>query len=59
MRRFFKNMEIRAKNMAIRFLWFWTNGKMIHVQDSAVLEEGSGYSKEKVKAFFAEWAPRK
>ena len=35
------------------------NGKMIHVQDSAVLEEGSGYSKEKVKAFFAEWAPRK
>jgi hypothetical protein len=25
---------------------------MIHTQDSAVLEEGKGYSLEKVKAFF-------
>ena len=35
------------------------NGKMIHVQDSAVLEEGSGYSKDKVKDFFAAWVPKK
>ena len=34
------------------------NGKMIHTQDSAVLEEGKGYSIEKVKAFFTEWAPK-
>ena len=34
------------------------NGKMIHTQDSAVLEEGKGYSIEKVKAFFQEWAPK-
>ena len=34
------------------------NGKMIHTQDSAVLEEGKGYSIEKVKAFFNEWAPK-
>ena len=34
------------------------NGKMIHTQDSALLEEGKGYSKEKVKAFFEKWAPK-
>lgn len=34
------------------------NGKMIHTQDSAVLEQGKGYSIEKVKAFFQEWAPK-
>jgi len=35
------------------------NGKQIHTQDSAVLEEGSGYSLEKVKAFFNTWKPKK
>lgn len=34
------------------------NGKMIHTQDSAVLEEGKGYSKEKVKDFFEKWTPK-
>lgn len=34
------------------------NGKQIHTQDSAVLEEGKGYSLEKVKAFFNEWGPK-
>ncbi len=33
------------------------NGKQIHTQDSAVLEEGKGYSLEKVKEFFMKWAP--
>lgn len=33
------------------------NGKLIHTQDSAVLEEGSGYSTEKVKEFLVKWAP--
>lgn len=34
------------------------NGKMIHTQDSAVLEEGKGYSIQKVKDFFTKWAPK-
>jgi thioredoxin-related protein len=35
------------------------NGKMIHVQQSDVLEEGKGYSLEKVKEFFNQWTPKK
>jgi thioredoxin-related protein len=35
------------------------DGKMIKVQQSDVLEEGKGYSKEKVKEFFTAWAPKK
>lgn len=35
------------------------NGKQIHTQDSAVLEEGKGYSLEKVKTFFEAWKPKK
>lgn len=34
------------------------NGKMIHVQDSSVLEEGKGYSLEKTKSFFNAWKPK-
>ncbi len=34
------------------------NGKMIHTQDSAILEEGKGYSIDKVKDFFEKWAPK-
>lgn len=35
------------------------DGKMIHTQDSAVLEEGKGYSLEKTKAFFMKYIPAK
>jgi len=35
------------------------NGKQIHTQDSAVLEEGSGYSLAKVKTFFNAWKSKK
>ncbi|WP_288445746.1 thioredoxin family protein [uncultured Chryseobacterium sp.] len=35
------------------------DGKMIKVQQSDVLEEGKGYSKDKVKEFFTTWAPEK
>jgi len=35
------------------------NGKMIHTQDSAVLEEGKGYSLEKTKSFFLKYVPTK
>jgi len=34
------------------------NGKMIHVQQSDVLEEGKGYSLEKVKEFFNTWTTK-
>jgi thioredoxin-related protein len=34
------------------------NGKMIHVQKSDVLEEGKGYSLEKVKEFFKSWTTK-
>lgn len=33
-------------------------GKMIHVQQSDVLEEGKGYSLEKVREFFNSWTPK-
>ncbi|MDQ1096378.1 MULTISPECIES: thioredoxin family protein [Chryseobacterium] len=33
-------------------------GKMIHIQPSDVLEEGKGYSLEKVKAFFQSWTSK-
>ncbi|MBE0673225.1 MAG: thioredoxin, partial [Bacteroidales bacterium] len=31
------------------------DGKRLHIQDSALLEEGSGYSKAKVVSFFKGW----
>lgn len=31
------------------------NGKLIHIQETGSLEEGKGYSQEKVKAFFETW----
>lgn len=34
------------------------NGKQIHTQDSAVLEEGKGYSLQKVKDFFLKWVTK-
>ncbi len=34
------------------------NGKQIHTQDSSVLEEGKGYSVQKVKEFFEKWVPK-
>ncbi|MBD8081844.1 thioredoxin family protein [Chryseobacterium caseinilyticum] len=34
------------------------NGKQIHTQDSAVLEEGKGYSLKKVTDFFNSWKPK-
>jgi thioredoxin-related protein len=30
-------------------------GKVIHIQDSGLLEEGKGYNKEKVIRFFSNW----
>jgi len=32
-------------------------GKVLHIQDSSLLEEGPGYSKEKVSGFLSQWTP--
>jgi thioredoxin-related protein len=32
-------------------------GKVIHIQDSGLLEDGPGYSKENVTRFFRQWTP--
>jgi thioredoxin-related protein len=32
-------------------------GKVIHIQDSGLLEDGPGYSKDKVTGFFRQWTP--
>ena len=34
---------------------FDSKGKIIHIQDSGLLEEGSGYNKQKVTGFFKNW----
>ena len=33
-------------------------GKVIHIQDSGLLEEGEGYNQEKVLRFFKNWTPQ-
>lgn len=33
------------------------NGKQLHTQDSGLLEQGNGYSKEKVETFLQNWSP--
>ncbi|CAA7387052.1 thioredoxin family protein [Chryseobacterium fistulae] len=40
------------------FIILDNNGKLIHIQQSDVLEEGNGYSLEKVKDFFKSWTPK-
>lgn len=34
------------------------DGKVLHIQDSSFLEEGRGYSEEKVIRFFKNWTPK-
>ncbi|MBF8455819.1 thioredoxin family protein [Kaistella sp. G5-32] len=60
-----KNVKVFAKydNPGAKFgypvfLVLDQNGKLIHTQDSSVLEDGKGYSLEKTKAFFKEWSPK-
>ena len=33
-------------------------GKVIHIQDSGLLEEGDGYNQKKVLGFFKNWTPK-
>lgn len=37
------------------FMILDSNGKLIHVQETGILEEGKGYSLEKVKMFLDSW----
>lgn len=39
------------------FLVLDAEGHLLHTQNSAYLEEGKGYSREKVKEFFEHWTP--
>lgn len=39
------------------FLVLDDRGKLLHTQNSAYLEEGKGYSREKVMEFFQQWSP--
>lgn len=58
-----KNYEIfRKYGFAVRFgfpvfLILDGNGKLIHTQNSAYLEEGKIYSKKKIMEFLSEWKP--
>jgi hypothetical protein len=56
-RRLFDHEE--AKNLAWAYWERDKNGKQIHTQESGSLEEGKGYSLDKVKAFFEAWKPKK
>lgn len=33
------------------------DGKVVHIQDSSLLEEGNGYNRDKVMRFFSNWTP--
>ena len=39
------------------FMILDSKGKLLHTQNSAYLEEGKGYSKEKVMEFLSNWSP--
>ncbi len=39
------------------FLVLDQQGRLLHIQNSAYLEEGKGYSSEKVSGFLVNWAP--
>lgn len=65
-----KEAEAKAKPMLCRlnnparfgfpvFVVLDTEGRVLHIQDSSFLEEGQGYSQEKVLRFFRNWTPLK
>ena len=33
-------------------------GRILHIQDSGLLEEGEGYNQKKVLSFFKNWTPK-
>ena len=65
-----KEAEAKAKPMLRRlnnparfgfpvFVVLDTEGRVLHIQDSSFLEEGQGYSQEKVLRFLKNWTPLK
>jgi hypothetical protein len=58
-----KNEEFLAKYPRIKgcphLFVIDSEGKLLHSQNTAELEEGKGYSEGAVLAFLAKWAPKK
>lgn len=54
---FGKYINLKEQQFYPFFIILDKNGKKIHIQQSDVLEEGKGYSLEKVKTFFEKWKP--
>ena len=56
-----RNLSVLAKYLFPQrfgfpvFLVLDSNGKLLHTQNSAYLEDGAGYSKEKVMEFLSAW----
>ena len=64
-----KDAETKAKPLLRRlknpqrfgfpvFVVLDAEGEVLHIQDSSFLEEGQGYSKDKVILFFKNWTPK-
>ena len=49
---------VKAKSEGKFVIWLDEDGEVIHIQDSSFLEEGQGYSQEKVLRFFKNWTPK-
>lgn len=54
---FGKYINVKEQQFYPFFIILDKNGKKIHIQQSDVLEEGKGYSLEKVKEFLEKWKP--
>lgn len=58
-----ENKEILSKYPEIKgyphFFILSAGGQLLHSQDTGVLEEGKGYSEEKIMNFLKKWAPTK
>lgn len=54
---FSQYIDIKEQQFYPFFIVLDKNGKKIHIQQSEVLEKGSGYSLEKVKDFFNKFKP--
>ena len=58
-----ENTEFLSKYPEIpgypHFFVLESNGKLLHSQDTGQLEQGKGYSHEKMMAFLKKWSPQK
>ncbi|WP_076594567.1 thioredoxin family protein [Chryseobacterium sp. RU33C] len=54
---FGKYINVKEQQFYPFFIILDKNGKKVHIQQSEILEDGKGYSKEKVKEFLEKWKP--